>query len=302
MTVKNEAKLNSYNTVEDYCTERNAIVATSPAFQSAFNTFKAKKSGLVASFELEAQALKGIAMDKKQAKQILASQFSDVAALIFAYAFNAKNNTLREAVNYSTSDLIRMKDDEINKVCSNIRKAAAENMTTLTDYGIDQAMITSMDSTLENYEATTTGPRTAITNRRNYKKMIDEQIKEIDSLLKNSLDKIAVKFKKNHPDFYRTYTYNRVIVDPKSSTTKLKGVVTDAESKKALAGVTVTAVINEKPFTAKTDLKGKYSIDTPVAGTYQLTFAHKAYKTIPELIIDIVLGKSRVENMELNQL
>ncbi|MEQ1676280.1 MAG: carboxypeptidase-like regulatory domain-containing protein [Chitinophagaceae bacterium] len=299
MTLKNEAKLNAYNTVEDYCTERNAIVATSPAFQAAFNTFRAKKSALVTSFELEAQALKGIAMDKKQAKQLLATQFADVAALVYAFAFNAKNNTLKEAVNFSFTDLNRMKDDEINKVCANIRKAAWDNLVSLADYGVDEALIDSMDEILDLYQATTTGPRTAITNRRNYKTVIAEQIKEIDSLLKNSLDKIAVKFKKNHPDFYRTYTYNRVIVDPKSSTTQLKGVVTDAESKKAIAGVTVTAVINEKPFTAKTDLKGKYSIDTPVAGTYQLTFAHKAYKNIPELIIDIVLGKSRVENMEL---
>lgn len=302
MTIKHEAKLNAYNTVEDYCTERNAIVATSPAFQATFNTFRAKKSALVTSFELEAQALKGIAMDKKQAKQLLATQFADVAALVYAFAFNAKNNTLKEAVNFSFTDLNRMKDDEINKVCANIRKAAWDNLVSLADYGVDEALIGSMDEILDNYQANTTGPRTAITNRRNYNTVIAEQIKEIDALLKNSLDKIAVKFKKNHPDFYRTYTYNRVIVDPKSSTTQLKGVVTDAESKKAIAGVTVTAVINEKPFTAKTDLKGKYSIDTPVAGTYQLTFAHKAYKTIPELIIDIVLGKSRVENMELNQL
>ncbi len=302
MNVKQEAKLNAYNTVEDYCTERNAIVATSPAFQAIFNTFRAKKSALVTSFELEAQAIKGIAMDKKQAKQLLATQFADVAALVYAFGFNAKNNTLKEAVNFSYTDLNRMKDDEITKVCANIRKAAWDNLVALADYGVDQALIDSMDATFDNYQATTTGPRTAITNRRNYKTVIAEQIKEIDSLLKNSLDKIAVKFKKNHPDFYRTYTYNRVIVDPKSSKTQLKGVVTDAESKKPLAGVIVTAVINEKPFTATTDLKGKYSIDTPVAGTYQLSFAHKAYHRIPELIIDIVLGKSRVENMELNHL
>jgi hypothetical protein len=46
---------------------------------------------------------------------------------------------------------------------------------------------------------------------------IKSTIKEIDTLLKDEMDKLIVNFKKNNPDFVSDYHNARVIIDPGSN-------------------------------------------------------------------------------------
>lgn len=296
MTNRQEAKLNMYNAVVSHGDDNTAIIATVPAYQTAFNSLKTKVSALLSTSQLEAQVITGITMDKAQAKKTLAQQAADIASVVYAFASNANDNTLKEAVHFSVSDLLRMKDELVGPTCQNIRNAANTNLASLANYGITAATITLFDATIANYTTAVPTPRNAVSQRQAYKTSIESQIKEIDSMLKSQLDKVAVQFKSSNINFYNTYKNNRVILDPGSSTTQLIGTVISKENGAPLDSVAI-ADSNNKYITS-TNNTGGYTLKIAVPGTYKIIFTKSGYQTREEKV-QLTLGQTTTLNMVL---
>lgn len=80
MNSSQEAKLNMYNAVVTHCAANPAIVATVPAFQTALTDFQNIFGSIIETAQEEAQVIKGVAMDKAQAKKDLVQKAVDISS------------------------------------------------------------------------------------------------------------------------------------------------------------------------------------------------------------------------------
>jgi hypothetical protein len=298
MTAKQEAKLNMYHAVITHCDNNAAIVATVPAFDATMTTFKAKVSSLDATIQLEAQVITGVATDKQSMRDALCQQAADIAAVVFAYATNTANNELAESVDFSKSDLERLRDDQLPGVCNNIHAAANGNLVALGPYGITALMLGSFNTLITNYTSKVPAPRNAVALRKTYAANIKTFFKDADLLLKKILDKLAVQFKAANLEFYNTYLNNRIILDAATSKTKAAGTITNSADDTAIAGVTVATIVAGNPVSTQTDAFGKYKLPLP-PGTYTITFTKTGFNNHQVTNVTITLGQTTTVDVEM---
>ena len=136
MNATQEAKLNMFRATQKHCNDNPTIVSTIKAFQTAAGTLNTTIASIIATAQQEDLITKGITIDKAEAKKTLCQLAADIAAPIVAYAAATKNNKLLKEVNFTHSDLIRTKDDQLAPRCQNIYDAAKANEAALKDYGI----------------------------------------------------------------------------------------------------------------------------------------------------------------------
>lgn len=311
MNAKQEAKLNMYRTVENYCNENTTIISTNVAFMAAFTEFKAKIVAINTTLQQDAVNITGIAQDKKNAKLALCEKAADIAGLIYAYAETVSNETLKQEVNYSLSALIKTREETLVARCQNIYNAGVLNQSSLTDYGITPAILANLQSLITAFNAQTPKPRTAISQRKTLTANLVTLFKETDKILRTRMDKLVITFKAAHPDFVKTYEAARVIVDPPHTTTQLKGTVTDKTTGTPVknASVTVTATpktaanpetaATANPVTVQTDPAGEYLFKPLPFGEYTMTVTATGYTEFDSDVIDVRLGEINDFDVEL---
>ena len=298
MTNRQEAKLNMYNAVVSYCNDNAAIVASVPAFQTAFNNFQGLFGNIIETAQLEASVITGVAMDKSQARNAVAEKAAGIAAAVYAYAISIGNNTLKERVHYSLNDLLYLRDELLGPACIDISQAANDNIAALAPYNITAAVLTDFGTLIETYMDSVAAPRNAITQRAAYSASIKNYFKNADNILKTQMDKIALLFKTTNPEFYTTYLNNRIILDAGTSATQAEGIITQSGTETALSGVSVQVV--GQSYNATSNGSGEYKLKIPVPGTFSIKFSKSGFadKTIDN--VEITLGQSTSLDVQLD--
>ena len=182
MNAKQTSKLNMYRSTQQLCNDNATITASHAAFTQAFKAFTTKITNITGAATVESQITSGIAIDKTVAKKTLCQNGADVAGIIFAFASNTKNNTLKQAVNYSISDLLRIKSDLLVATCKNIYDAANNNLAALAAYGITAATLKPFQTAMDNYSASAPKTHTAKSVKSTYTDNIKTLIREADDM------------------------------------------------------------------------------------------------------------------------
>ncbi len=291
MNAYQKAKLLMVKGIIQLCDEFPAIVSLVVAFQTAVTALKAKVAEIEETAELSSLSLAGITADKRNFKEIVCQLTVDIAGMISAYAVETSKITLKEEVNLTISRLKRKSDTELVLICQAIHDRAVEHKDALEDYGVTVGMTTALQTAIDDYAAASPKPRTAIGKRKTRKEIIKQLFKELDAILNERMDALMGKFRITHPEFYQTYFNLREIVDPSTTTTTLKGTITDSSDATPLKNATITVV--ELSKTAKTDSSGEYSIKPIEHGKYTVTITKDGYQTFEDDEIEIKMGDIR---------
>ncbi len=285
MTAKQEAKLNMQRATQKHCNDNAAIVATVPAFDLSLKSLNTKIAAIIATAQQEDLITKGVTIDKAEAKKTLCQLATDTAAPIFAFASSTNNNQLSQEVNFTYTDLFKTKDDQLASRCQNIADAATNNLAALAAYGTTATTITTLQTTIDNYQSKVPDPRNAAAIKATVRINLKNLIAEADKILKLQMDKTIASFKTTNPDFVTTYKINRIIIDPSQTTTTLKGVVKNAADNSVIAGATIKAEGAVAKVT--TNEKGEYEIKPIMQGKTNLTISATKFKdtTIPNVTI-----------------
>jgi hypothetical protein len=286
-----------YRTVETLCGDNAEIVGSIPAFQSAFNDFKAKIAAIVAAEQQKSAVLTGIAADKAQSKQELCRQASNVAGVIFAFASTTSNNELKQQMNVSLSKLLKMKDNQLVARCRNIHDAGAANIDALADYGIKPARLSALQNAIDEYSATAPKPRTARSHGKAITGSQRELFKQADAILTERMDSFIGLIREADPDFAATYEAARIVIDPSTTTTQLKGVITGKTDGTPIKGAAVTIV--ETAQEMKTGSTGEYSFKPLHSGTYTLRVTAAGFNDFEDDEVEVKLGVVNHLDVEL---
>jgi hypothetical protein len=297
MNAEQIAKLNMYDAVKTVCQDNATTIATINAFKTALDEFKDKISAIKEVAQQKDMTTTGIAADKKVRKENLSRTASAVAGAIYAYAATTGNNTLKQEVNFSAYDLQRTKDAMLAPRCQNIHDLGAANLTALADYGINAAKLAELQTAIDAFADSAPKPRAAKTTRSAMVANLRQLFNEADQILDERMDALLPQFAATNPDFVATYQSARKILDPQTTTTQLKGTVTNQSDAAPVADATITVV--EASKTAKTDANGDYLIKPLEIGTYTVTVTKTGFNNFQITGVEVKLGQVNSLAVEL---
>jgi len=213
MTDKQENKFSMYLASEDILDANNATWAGTPAFVSAKTLYSDVILRIGKARQVQEKETKGVTEDKAQAREAAITKGITIAAATFAFASVTSNNTLKEQVNYSPSDLRLSRDTILVDRLRVIHNAANDYAADLVDFGVQAADLSDLDTLINKYADQVQNPRTAIGERSTATQELEALFVEGDTVLKEQLDKLIEIFKVSAPNFYNQYKSARVIVD-----------------------------------------------------------------------------------------
>jgi len=271
-----------------FCDENPAIVGLVIAFQNALTDLKAKVSEINETVEQVSSNLTGITADKAYLKQSLCELAADITGMIYAYAAENSNNTLKQEVNFSLSKLQRMRDGEIAPTCQIIHNRGVEFKTELDDYGVNPTLLTALQTAIDDYTSAIPRTRNAIGKRKTRREILNQLFKEMDKILNERMDNLMGKFRTSNPEFYETYFNLREVTDASTTTTQLKGIITDKSDDKPIKGVTIAIVTTGE--TAVTDSKGEYSFKPIIKGRHTVRINKDGYQPYENDELEVKMG------------
>ena len=201
-----------YNTVIAVLEKNSGTWKEMPAFSRAYEAFKGTV-GKINTVRTVQAGNKGVAMDKAAIKAALAEKALQVGGAIQAYADSSDNQTLREAVSFTLSELMKSRDGVMSDRSKLVHDKAKLHATALAEYGITKTDILALKAMLDRFNALIVEPRKVISESKTATREIEALMKEASKLLKNRLDKMMLKFKAGAADFYSTYRNARIIID-----------------------------------------------------------------------------------------
>lgn len=128
----NRAKLNSiHRATGQHIDDKALIIASTPAFQTTFNKFKA-----------------------------------NIAGVIYAYASANSNETLKQEINLPVTTLMRTCGEALDSHGQNIHDKGITNLATSNNYGIRALQLENLQTAINNYSAEKMKPPTDLNGRK----------------------------------------------------------------------------------------------------------------------------------------
>lgn len=290
MNSRQESKVNMYRGVLLFCQNNAGIVLANTAFSEAINALTIKVNEIQDYLVREIRHTTGISADKATAKAKLCLVASEIANIVYAYANTVNNKVLIDEVNYSLSDLKKLREDLIVATVTNIYNSTQSNLSALGTYGITASTLDELTDAINDYNALLPKTKTTISEKSNYNDNIIKLIDETDTLIKNRLDRLVVVFNKPHPDFVNTYKKVRHIDAPNKTVTQIKGNVINKVDGKAIEEA-IISLIGSTNATTKSDKEGNFVFKPVTYGDYQLSIKATGFKDYIDTAFVVKMGK-----------
>ena len=213
MTSDQENKLTMYLTVEKDCDANEDIWSNMPGFVDTFGRFKNLISEIKTQQEIQKGKTTGITKSKQREEDEMIQATILTASAVRAFASIIGDDKLMSKVNYSPTNLMRLRDTDLRAVCQTIHDAAKSFISQLADYGVTPEDLEKLQKEINDFSEMIAEPRSAIGTRATATTKLEELFKQADTLLRDQLDMLMVNYKSSHPKFYNKYRSSRMIVD-----------------------------------------------------------------------------------------
>ncbi len=297
MTNKQQSKFSMFQALISLLNENKQIWHLVVAFATAFGLFSEKTTLLGDIFRERARKIAGIAGSKRNKRKTLTTQALVISGALRAYASAGGHEELRQAIRYKKGELDKLTEKELVATCQNIYKLALDYKEHLPGFNIAEATLTGFGMLTTEYEGMKGITRNAISARKALGETQSELMADIDSLLADQLDAMIISFQETHPQFYKEYMNNRILVDPKTSPTQFAGQVTDAATGLPVRHALVT-VLNT-PYLVNTRPDGSFKLRVPKPGTYTLQVERAGYAAAT-LEAELKLGKTTYADIKIS--
>jgi hypothetical protein len=208
-----ENKLAMYQTVLTVCDGDTAAWSGIAAFGTNLVAFRSLTETISALATAQTAGREGVTKAKVLATEGLLDQTMVVAGALGAYAVVAGKAELEGKVNFSRTELAKLRDDLIDDRAEEVLNLATSNLAELGAYGVVQAMLDALDARIEAYRTLVQAPRAARVSVKSLTEAIGDTFVQADRVLKGVLDRLALQFKEGAPAFHASYTNARIIVD-----------------------------------------------------------------------------------------
>jgi len=294
MDNRDSNRVNMIRATLQYCTDNSSATSGIQAFALVLATAGNKLLLIDSLDQLAMGTTKGVTLDTTALRKAMTAIALKCSSAVIAYATAVNNNTLKAKVNFTESDLKRMKKEEVDDVCQTIHDVTNANIGNAQNYGISSTDVSDLQIAINLYRTSVQNPRQALISKNDAKKQIKELINEIiKNIFKNQMDKMVNTLKSSNPNFVNKYVSSRKIIDLGKTTGKLRGTITD-KGKKPLANASVKLRVTsqtEIAYQTQSDEKGKFGTANIKPGNYDIEVSLANFQTITETNVRFGPGK-----------
>lgn len=290
MNKRIENNLSMFKTVQTVCDINLALITPNVGLNNTYTQFNTLMNSVTPIAQVQTTNKKGIAIDKKRARQNLVLAIEVATGIIKAHFDSVQNAEIFLSVNVSFSRLQNMRDSLFVIYAENVIALLNTHQLTLAPFGVDAAFITNITTLLGDYIQIISMPTAARNSISTATAELKMKRTEIANFLNNELDNAMLVLKQSEPTFYFTYRNARKIIDSgirhKDNTLgKIEGVIKDEVTNQVIADALIE-IINTDTLVISNEL-GAFTIINIPAGTYDIKVSVGNYdnKTIENIVV-----------------
>ncbi len=155
----------------------------------------------------------GVTQKKDQLKDVIANKTSMLSGILQIIAAEQNDMDLVKAIKVCKSDILRLKESDVDATVNNITTKATENIELLADFGVTQDIITELNASVEDFNVLIGKPRTILSQKYAALNNIEELFAEGNDVLKLKMDNAMAIFRDLQSEFYTGYQSARTIID-----------------------------------------------------------------------------------------
>ena len=156
---------------------------------------------------------KAVTANKAFALKNLIEKGVTLSGILQAYAAVTGNIKLAGKVALTKSDITKIRETDVEAIIAPIIEEARKELTNLVDYGLTEDMVVETETSLDDFKALIGQPRTVRNQAFAAMTLLEELFDATNDVVKNKLDKLMIRFKFTHTEFYSEYERARTIVD-----------------------------------------------------------------------------------------
>lgn len=286
-----------------------AITGTLPSFASYFNIIQTTHTQIqVAEAQQEADK-SGDTTAKRTLRTTLISQAVEVSRRVVAYATNMNNSALLALVDYTENDLKKASDETLVNSCQVIRDNANTNIAALATYGVTAAILTTLQTSITNFNNTIPKVRVDTTDSGAATKLLSTLFKTLSANWAK-IDTLVEMVRTSQPNFYNEYQKVRKVIVAGNGSLPLKIKATNAKTGAPEANVKLTLIPmngqlkaganGKSSIVKKTAAGGGSNYKSLADGSYTVTATKPGFKDVTENV-NVVNGELTVLKIKMEE-
>jgi hypothetical protein len=274
MNKDQEDTLNMYQAADSELTTNNGVWALNLPFAAAVAQLEANIDAIENVRDQQDADITGITEDKQNRRQKLEDETFTIGSVIVMYASTVNNRELLKKVNFTRSELLRARDNELPGMSDRVHQAAADNTAAVLPFGITAIMITALQTAIDAFVDYISKPRAALSETSAATEQLPPLFTATNKLLEEQLDRGMELYRVLHNDFYKAYFNSRIIVNSPTQKRALEVQFVELTSGMPIGHVNVKVDTN---ITRRSSEMGNIRVQDLTEGSHSLTATLPGY-------------------------
>ncbi|QIA08785.1 hypothetical protein [Draconibacterium halophilum] len=156
---------------------------------------------------------KAVTANKTASLNALIEKAVTLSGILQAYAAVTDNMKLAGKIALTKSDITKIRETDVEAVVTPVIDEARKELSNLADYGLTEELIVEAETSLDDFKTQIGQPRVVRNQAFAAMTLMEELFDAANDLVKNTLDKLMIRFKFTNTEFYSEYERARTIVD-----------------------------------------------------------------------------------------
>jgi hypothetical protein len=212
MNTRQTNRLAMFKTVADYLDSNNAVWNGMAPMTVSLQAFKGKIVDAENAAQ-EQETPKGVTDSKAAARDELEDVLFLTCEALGVLGHMSNDHELLAVTDLARSDLDRLPDDELITRAKVVLDRANARKTELATLQVTQENLQELTLRLQQFSNQKTQPRMASAGRAALTQSLESLIREVNSILRDQIDRLVNLFSRTNPEFVAGYRAARVVVD-----------------------------------------------------------------------------------------
>jgi hypothetical protein len=208
-----ENKLVMYHAIQSYLEQNKSIWTSVPAMATTIIDFELLLAEIKNYWKLTSENKRGITQQKATQQALVIEHAYELSSVLYAMAIKKNDAILAAKVDFTETDLLKKRDDNLVTTCRNIVEFATEHLAELSVYQVSGDELIVLKEEINRFAENLTTGRVSVSEQKAANENMKIVFVKVDALLKKQLDRIMVRYRKTEPDFYTKYQNLRRIVN-----------------------------------------------------------------------------------------
>ena len=216
-------KLSMYQAVQSILTGNSDKWNAVPAIANAIQAFEALLKAIDDCSTVTGDTKKGETAQKKELRMQLIGRALEISAALSALIVQTNEQYVGAKLDYTQTKLVKMRDIHLVATSEAIATQATRHIDLLAMAGFTATDVETLRADMKMFADLLPRQRISVTGRKVANEKLKGLFAQTDTLLKNQLDRLMLRYKQSETQFYSSYKTARHVINYGIRHTKGKG-------------------------------------------------------------------------------